>query len=364
MSKLRSFIVLFSLVILVSPKAYAAYTTLKATAENLTAIPEQEFIVDLSLCGEGTTSVDAFFDLGESTSEFSAEISVDSDVIPITVKKEYDNEAKTVQITGGNSGGIVMGEDGCVILGNLTIIATTAGTIVITPDFEESQALGGDPIDPAEEVDALEITVTSTTAADTTDETDTTETIDPTVTTDPAEETDHEAATTSLLPPTNIQVETTSGSAKITWEATDAQIYKIFYAKKSDYDVDNANLSTADILGNQTTSYTIPTLDAETKYLFYMTSTAADGIESAKSENMTFTTTAVPIDTTEPITISAETLPEVHDAATVAPQPTAYIVQDPQQQSFAHTDTGPEHIIIGLVSFVLIGWVYLRKKLA
>lgn len=268
---------LIGLMVFFSPQAYAASTTLKAASTKTSVNPQQEFTIDLKLCTDDTVStLDAFFTMEDSTAGFSAEIEGNNDVLQIITEKTYNGTTKIARIVGGNPGGITMDTDGCAILGTLTLIPTSTGTITISADFLQSQTLGGASLDPTETADLkkgtkLNITVSAET-----------------------ETAKHTAASATPV----------------------------------------ASEEAEDIAASVTP------------------------VVSEEAEDTAASTAPVVLEEIVPIII-----PELHDAPIVIPQPVAYIVQEPQQ-AYEHADTGPEHIIIGVISFVLIGWVYLRKKLA
>ena len=364
-----SLALMVSLLVLLSPKTFAADTaSIRLTSDVTNVTIGQTFLVNQEICSEGKVST---FDLSfQIEGAVSVEEKSDKDVATIVTEQSY--EGGIARLVAGNPDGIGKPIPECEKFAQLEI---TAGEGDITISLMPDGITLGAELDSSREISVenenkLVITVGATSTTEATETSEVTEDSEVVVVEEEAtdtesttEEVSHDAPISSLLPPTGIQVESISGSAKITWEiAPDAQAYKVYYAKKTDYDADNSTLSTVDILGNKTLSHTLSTLEARTEYIIFISSIETDGTESSKSEAILFTTKAIPVD---PVVTTTDTIvPELHDSPALAPQPTAYIVQDPQQQPYKHTESGPEHILIGIMAFVLLGWFYLRKKLA
>lgn len=356
MKLIRNIFITLILFILVAPITHAASTRLELVFDDTEIITSVASEIEIRLCSNETVNtLDITVDASKSTAIFQAEIKGNNDVLQIITEKSYDPETKKARIVGGSPGNIPMEADGCATIGSLKITPSTEGKIIATIDFEETQLLGENTFDTnqtasIEKKSKIEIPVIS----------------------QPALPAGNEAVhATSETATGKITIETLSGSASLVWDPVDgASKYIVLFNTKEAYETNNTDLRSLEILGAANSRYTLAALEANTEYVVMIKMVDSNGTETSLTEITGFTTKEIPtaaVSTTQE-TIAQETsvitAPELTVETPLAPQPVAYIVQEPQSQQFMHAASGPEHIIIGIITIVLIGWVYIRKRLA
>jgi hypothetical protein len=349
MQKIKTKIIasLVGMLFLIPAVAFAQNAaTVELRLEEVGAQAGTELTFDLYICTEGEVTT---FDISVTFNNIVTSGEVDGDNDNVQIFTEESFEEGTARVVGGQPGGLEMDLDGCIKIAEITVISE-AGELEASVDFENSKTLGDAEIDPTIDENAtIEITVSE--AEETEDTTD-----------------DETHASADVLDPPEItETIASSGSVIIKWEADpEATMHKVEYIKTSELDNEDAQYTVIDVLGESTI---LAALEPETGYTIRMKSVNNAGDESEVSEIVEITTEALPAadvgeDETEAPDAAAAVIQEpAGQTAQAEPQPVVY--QTPaQQEPFTHAGSGPEHVIVAVISLALVSYFYLRKKLA
>lgn len=354
-----------------APGALAAGTTIQLDATPGEIAPSTSSEIAVKLCTDTIVStIQVIVNFGSSNAPFSAVTKGDTTSLQFVIEEKYDATTKEAKIVGGKSNGITMGADGCAKIGTITVTPSAVGMVNAKVDFgaEKTQALGGgndfinhNDTPSKEKKSEVEVTVKAVVA-------------NPPAGQQPPS--NGQGQTPAV--PGNFQAEPSECSATecavvLRWNAGDATVsgYKIYHMTKANYTANPGALtqqSPINIAGREMNSYVLAGLGQLTEYVVTITAQSANASTSDPANPMIFKTKEFtrPASTETPAagTTTNNDSDTITTPTTQTPQPAPYVQGQANVGGFTHAASGPEHVVIALLSVILCSWMYLRKKLA